>query len=104
MDVLLLCERTIFTANMQDMQILHFSFCCTAHIFRTSKKRNKSRNCSGNIPERRLSMFEVLKTRVTAWKRYNRTVSELNALSNRELSDLGIARSDIQRVARQAAR
>lgn len=48
MDVLLLCERTIFTANMQDMQILHFSFCCTAHIFRTSKKRNKSRNCSGN--------------------------------------------------------
>lgn len=49
-------------------------------------------------------MFEVLKTRVTAWKRYNRTVSELNALSNRELSDLGIARSDIQRVARQAAR
>ncbi|NMD06997.1 MAG: DUF1127 domain-containing protein [Phyllobacteriaceae bacterium] len=49
-------------------------------------------------------MFEVLKTRITAWKRYNRTVSELNALSNRELSDLGIARSDIQRVARQAAR
>ena len=49
-------------------------------------------------------MFEVLKTRITAWKRYNRTVSELNALTNRELSDLGIARSDIQRVARQAAR
>ncbi len=49
-------------------------------------------------------MFEVLKTRITAWKRYNRTVSELNALTNRELSDLGIARSDIQRVAREAAR
>lgn len=49
-------------------------------------------------------MFEVLKTRITAWKRYNRTVSELNALSNRELSDLGIARTDIQRVAREAAR
>jgi uncharacterized protein YjiS (DUF1127 family) len=49
-------------------------------------------------------MFEVLKTRITAWKRYNRTVSELNALTNRELSDLGIARTDIQRVAREAAR
>lgn len=49
-------------------------------------------------------MFEVLKTRISAWKRYNRTVSELNALSNRELSDLGIARADITRVAREAAR
>lgn len=49
-------------------------------------------------------MFEVLKTRITAWKRYNRTVSELNALSNRELSDLGLSRADIQRVAREAAR
>ncbi|MFO1032628.1 MAG: DUF1127 domain-containing protein [Hyphomicrobiales bacterium] len=49
-------------------------------------------------------MFEVLKTRITAWKRYNRTVAELSALTNRELSDLGIARTDIQRVAREAAR
>jgi uncharacterized protein YjiS (DUF1127 family) len=49
-------------------------------------------------------MFEVLKSRISAWKRYSRTVSELNALTNRELSDLGISRSDIQRVAREAAR
>ena len=49
-------------------------------------------------------MFEVLKTRITAWKRYNRTVSELNALSNRELADLGIARTDIQSVARAAVK
>lgn len=49
-------------------------------------------------------MFEVLKSRITAWKRYSRTVSELNALTNRELADLGIARADIQRVAREAAR
>jgi len=49
-------------------------------------------------------MFEVLKTRITAWKRYNRTVSELNALSNRELADLGIARADIQSVARAAVK
>jgi uncharacterized protein YjiS (DUF1127 family) len=49
-------------------------------------------------------MFEVLKSRISAWKRYNRTVSELNALSNRDLADLGIARSDIQRVARSAVK
>lgn len=49
-------------------------------------------------------MFEVLKSRISAWKRYSRTVSELNALSNRELSDLGLARADIPRVAREATR
>ena len=49
-------------------------------------------------------MFEVLKTRINTWKRYNRTVTELQALTNRELADLGIARADINRVARDAAR
>jgi uncharacterized protein YjiS (DUF1127 family) len=49
-------------------------------------------------------MFETLKTRITTWKRYNRTVSELAALSNRELADLGIMRTDISRVAREAVR
>jgi len=49
-------------------------------------------------------MFEVLKTRITIWKRYNRTVTELQALTNRELADLGIARGDITRIAREAAR
>jgi uncharacterized protein YjiS (DUF1127 family) len=49
-------------------------------------------------------MFETLKTRYTAWKRYARTVSELEALTTRELSDLGLSRSDIYRVARESAR
>jgi uncharacterized protein YjiS (DUF1127 family) len=49
-------------------------------------------------------MFEVLKSRITTWKRYNRTVTELQALTNRELNDLGIARADIARIAREAAR
>lgn len=34
------------------------------------------------------------------WRRFNQTVRELNRLDNRELNDLGIARSDIERVAR----
>ena len=34
------------------------------------------------------------------WRNYRRTVSELNALSNRELDDLGINRGDIPYVAR----
>ncbi len=49
-------------------------------------------------------MFEVLKTRIATWKRYSRTVSELQALSNRDLADLGIARADISRIAKNAVR
>ena len=37
------------------------------------------------------------------WRRYRDTVSELNRLSSRELSDLGIARSDIPYVAKKSA-
>ena len=36
------------------------------------------------------------------WRNYHRTVSELNALSNRELNDLGLHRGDIRSVARNA--
>lgn len=35
---------------------------------------------------------------------YNRVVRELEGLSNRELADLGIARSMITEIARQAAK
>lgn len=38
------------------------------------------------------------------WRRYRETCHELNRLSHRELSDLGIARTDIPAVARQASR
>jgi uncharacterized protein YjiS (DUF1127 family) len=33
------------------------------------------------------------------WRRYNANLRELNALGDRELSDMGISRSDIPRVA-----
>jgi len=36
------------------------------------------------------------------WRSYRRTVSELGALSNRELDDLGITRSDIPFIAKRA--
>ncbi len=38
------------------------------------------------------------------WRQYRNTAAELNRLSQRELSDLGIARSDIPAIARQAVR
>jgi len=37
------------------------------------------------------------------WRKYRQTVSELGRMTNRELHDLGIDRSDIHRVAREAS-
>jgi uncharacterized protein YjiS (DUF1127 family) len=34
-----------------------------------------------------------------AWRRYNASLRELNQLGDRELSDIGISRSDIPRIA-----
>ncbi len=36
------------------------------------------------------------------WRRYRETVSELDRLSNRELADLGMTRSDIPFIARKS--
>ncbi len=41
--------------------------------------------------------------KIRAYKLYRQTVNELSELSDRELTDLGIARFDIARVARKAA-
>jgi len=38
------------------------------------------------------------------WQAYQQTVRELASLDNRQLNDLGISRSDIQKIARDHAR
>jgi len=38
------------------------------------------------------------------WRRYRTTLNELNSLSTRELSDLGISRYDIPAIARKSVR
>jgi uncharacterized protein YjiS (DUF1127 family) len=42
--------------------------------------------------------------KLSAWRRYRVSVRELSRLSDRELSDLGIGRGDIEFVARKAVR
>jgi uncharacterized protein YjiS (DUF1127 family) len=44
-------------------------------------------------------MFLAIVHFVQSWKRYNNTLRELSLLSDRELADVGITRSDIPRVA-----
>lgn len=42
--------------------------------------------------------------RYRRWRRYRETIRELQSLSGRDLQDLGIQRTDIGRLAREAAR
>ena len=45
-----------------------------------------------------------LYNRYRRWRRYRETVRELESLSTHELSDLGINRGEITRLAREASR
>jgi uncharacterized protein YjiS (DUF1127 family) len=40
---------------------------------------------------------------IQQWKRYNQSLRELSRLGDRELADIGISRSDIPRLAWNAA-
>lgn len=40
--------------------------------------------------------------KLSNWRKYRETVTELDRMTDRELHDLGIGRSDIRRVARTA--
>ncbi|MBV1703443.1 MAG: DUF1127 domain-containing protein [Hyphomicrobiales bacterium] len=50
-----------------------------------------------------MSPIRNFATRLATWRRYRESVRELSQLSDRELADLGIARSDIEFIARGAA-
>lgn len=48
-------------------------------------------------------MFASIVRFFREWRRYNQSLSELSRLGDRELADIGISRSEIQRVAWNAA-
>jgi len=48
-------------------------------------------------------LMSLVLTQVQLWFTYHKTIRELESLSERELSDLGISRADIRHIARQAA-
>ena len=48
-------------------------------------------------------LFDDMKSRYNAWRSYRRTVNALNALDERELSDIGIGRWQINDIARRGS-
>lgn len=55
------------------------------------------------IAETAGSFASGLAGRIARYRLYRRTLNELSALSDRDLADLGIHRSQISEIARQAA-
>lgn len=49
-------------------------------------------------------LFSNLVRMVRMWRNYDSSVRELSRLGDRELADIGISRSDIQRIAWEHAR
>ena len=49
-------------------------------------------------------MIKTLSAKLHAWRRSRDAIRELSRLSDRELNDLGIGRTDIEYVVRQSAR
>ena len=49
-------------------------------------------------------LFSNLVRMVRVWRNYDKSLRELNRLGDRELADIGISRSDIQRIAWENAR
>jgi uncharacterized protein YjiS (DUF1127 family) len=64
---------------------------------------NTTRYARKGVMDRLVAVKDGVVTALQQRRVYRQTVSELKALSDRELSDLGIARTAIPEIARQAA-
>jgi uncharacterized protein YjiS (DUF1127 family) len=64
---------------------------------------NNSRTASAGLADRFAAFVATVKLNAAKRRIYEKTVRELNALTDRELADLGIARVSIDDVARVAA-
>ncbi len=49
-----------------------------------------------------MTTLKTISEKLAAWRRYREAVRELSQLSDRELSDIGIRRGDIEHIVRQS--
>ncbi len=47
-----------------------------------------------------MASIKIISQKLSAWRRYREAVRELSQMSDHELGDIGISRSDIERIAR----
>lgn len=64
---------------------------------------NATRTHSPSVMDRFAALTQNFRAAMARRRIYTETVSELRALSDRELSDLGIARATIHDIAQEAA-
>ncbi len=72
-------------------------------IHEDSNRLPRKRSGDGRQKVTRIDMFATLIRMFRAWKSYNQSLAELSRLGDRELADIGISRSDIQRIAWNAS-
>ena len=76
-------------------------------ILRVTRFTSAATSCGApgfKEPKRkRNAMFAAIVRFIREWKNYNRSLSELSRLGDRELADIGVSRSDIPRLAWSAA-
>ena len=58
---------------------------------------------NGDITHRIAAAFKSVAARYASYRVYRNTVSELSALSDRDLADLGLCHSNINQIAHEAA-
>jgi uncharacterized protein YjiS (DUF1127 family) len=80
---------------------MHYALSCAAAILlrRTGITPYFIRDSGRNAGERTKPMLSPVIRFFQNWKRYGLAVQELSQLSDRELADIGITRSDIARIA-----
>jgi len=49
-----------------------------------------------------MTTLKTISEKLAAWRRYRDSVRELSQLSDRDLSDIGIRRGDIESIVRQS--
>ena len=64
---------------------------------------NNSRTAQVSFSDRFAAIVKVAKDALERRRVYNQTLFELNGLSDRDLTDLGLSRANIAEVAREAA-
>lgn len=64
---------------------------------------NSSRHATVSFGDRIVALVKVAGQAMQRRRVYLQTLNELNGLSDRDLADLGIARSELSTVAREAA-